>query len=120
VQGYFNTWPAIVRKEWEVPADETVYRPFPPSPEAIDRMLETMRWVQWLEVEQRHRVDAGQALRLARHHDPLCLRPHDGVAALAAGIADVADQLNGVVTAYDWRDLARLVLMRGVGGVERF
>ncbi|WP_394474990.1 DUF6362 family protein [Ralstonia mannitolilytica] len=37
-------------------ADEKVYRPFPPSPEAIDRMLETMRWVQWLEVEQRHLV----------------------------------------------------------------
>ena len=30
-------------------------------------------------------VDARQALRLARHHDPLCLRPDDGVAALAAG-----------------------------------
>lgn len=57
VQGYFNCWPAFVRKEWEAfAADEKVYRPFPPSPEAIDRMLETMRWVQWLEVEQRHLV----------------------------------------------------------------
>ena len=57
VQGYFNCWPAFVRKEWEAfAADEKVYRPFPPSPEAIDRMLETMRWVQWLEVEQRHVV----------------------------------------------------------------
>ena len=57
VQGYFNTWPAFVRKEWEAfAADEKVYRPFPPSPEAVDRMLETMRWVQWLEVEQRHLV----------------------------------------------------------------
>ena len=57
VQGYFNTWPVIVRKEWEsFAADEKVFRPFPPSPEAIDRMLETMRWVQWLEVEQRHLV----------------------------------------------------------------
>jgi len=37
-------------------ADEKVYRPFPPSPEAIDRILETMRWVQWLDVEQRHLV----------------------------------------------------------------
>ena len=25
-----------------------------PSPAAIDRMLETMRWMLWLEVEQRH------------------------------------------------------------------
>ena len=57
VQGYFNCWPAIVRKEWEsFSADEKVYRPFPPTPDAIDRMLETMRWVQWLEVEQRHLV----------------------------------------------------------------
>ena len=57
VQGYFNTWPAFVRKEWEAfSAGETVYRPFPPSPVDIDRMLETMRWVQWLDVEQRHLV----------------------------------------------------------------
>ena len=57
VQGYFNTWPVIVRKEWETfVADEHVYRPFPPAPDAIDRMLETMKWVRWLEVEQRHLV----------------------------------------------------------------
>jgi len=57
VQGYFNCWPAIVRKEWEsFAADEKVYRPFPPSPDAIDRMLETMQWVQCLEVEQRHLI----------------------------------------------------------------
>ncbi len=57
VQGYFNTWPIIVRKEWEAfAADEHVYRPFPPTPDAVDRMLETMKWVQWLEVEQRHLV----------------------------------------------------------------
>lgn len=57
VQGYFNSWPAFMRKEWEsFAADEKICRPFPPSPEAIDRMLETMRWVQCLEVEQRHLV----------------------------------------------------------------
>lgn len=57
VQGYFNVWPAFARKEWETFAtDEPVYRPWPPGPEAIDRMLETMKWVQWLEVEQRHLV----------------------------------------------------------------
>ena len=57
VQGYFNTWPAFVRKEWEAfSADERYHRPYPPSPESIDRMLQTMRWVQWLEVEQRHLV----------------------------------------------------------------
>ena len=35
--------------------DEQVYR-FPPTPKAIERMLEVMRWVQWLDVEQRHLV----------------------------------------------------------------
>ena len=38
------------------PDPERVYRPMPPSPEAVERMLETMRWVQWLEEEQRHLV----------------------------------------------------------------
>lgn len=57
VQGYFNAWPSFARTEWaSFAADESSYRPFPPSPEAIDRMLETMRWAQWLEVEQRHLV----------------------------------------------------------------
>jgi uncharacterized protein DUF6362 len=58
VQGYFNTWPPFVRKEWEAfaAANERVYRPFPPSPIDIERMLEAMRWVQCLEVEQRKLV----------------------------------------------------------------
>lgn len=57
VQGYFNVWPAFARREWEALAvEERVYPYFPPSPNAIDRMLETMRWMQWLEVEQRHLV----------------------------------------------------------------
>ena len=57
VQGYYTVWPVFVRQEWEtLAADEKVYRPFPPSPKDIDRMLEVMRWVQGLEVEQRHLV----------------------------------------------------------------
>lgn len=58
VQGYFNTWPAIVRRRWEtlVTADEPAYRPVPPSPQAIERLLETMRWVQWLQEDERHLV----------------------------------------------------------------
>lgn len=57
VQGYYTVWPVFVRQEWEtLAADKKVYRPFPPSPKDIDRMLEVMRWVQWLEVEQRHLV----------------------------------------------------------------
>ena len=57
VQGYFNVWPTIVRSDYERMAkdDEPVCR-FPPEPAAIDRMMETMRWVQWLAVEQRHLV----------------------------------------------------------------
>ena len=57
VQGYFNTWPQIARQQWEVLCDdEPRHRPLPPSPEAVERMLETMRWVQWLEVDERHLV----------------------------------------------------------------
>ena len=56
VQGYFNSWPAIQRMPWEnLGAEPPVIR-FPPEPAAIDRMLETMQWVLWLEVEQRHLV----------------------------------------------------------------
>ncbi len=57
VQGYFNTWPPIVRQAWEVlRADDAIYRSYPPTPQAVERMLEAMRWVQWLEVEQRYLV----------------------------------------------------------------
>lgn len=57
VQGYFNVWPAFARKEWEGFADKGCeYRPLPPTPEAIERMMEAMRWVQWLEEEQRHLI----------------------------------------------------------------
>ena len=57
VQGYFNTWPVIRREGWERLAqdDDDVLR-FPPTPQEVDRMLEAMKWVQWLEVEQRHLV----------------------------------------------------------------
>ncbi len=56
-QGYFSLWPTIVRTPWEQMAhDDPPVRLAPPSPEDVDRMLEVMRWVQWLEVEQRHLV----------------------------------------------------------------
>ena len=50
VQGYLSRWPSIVREQWETFAaeDDRPFR-FPPSPEAVERMLETMRWVQWLD-----------------------------------------------------------------------
>lgn len=57
VQGYFNVWPTIIRQQWETLSHEAIpMRPVPPSPEAIERMEEAMRWVQWLEVEDRHLV----------------------------------------------------------------
>jgi hypothetical protein len=57
VRGYFNVWPAFKREAWEgFGQEDDVYRPLTPTPEAIDRMLETMRWVQWLEVDERHLV----------------------------------------------------------------
>ena len=56
-QGYFSLWPAIKREPWESYADEEPKRfRFPPDPAAIDRMVETIGWVAWLEEEQRHLV----------------------------------------------------------------
>ena len=101
VQGYFNTWPVIVRKEWEAfAADEHVYRPFPLTPDAIDRMLETMKWVQWLEVEQRHLV----WMRAKRYgwRDITIRFACDRTTAWRRwqrALQTVADQLNGVVVA---------------------
>ena len=55
--GYFNPWMTLAMQMPErYPDPERLYRPMPPSPQAVERMLETMRWVQWLEVEQRHLV----------------------------------------------------------------
>ncbi|QXP89181.1 DUF6362 family protein [Methylococcus capsulatus] len=56
VQGYFNTWPAILRQPWETYSGGDVLYRFPPDPATIDRMEETMRWVLWLTEDQRHLV----------------------------------------------------------------
>lgn len=56
VQGYFNTWPAIRRERWEAYFDGERVLHIPPSPDAIDRMEETMRWVLWLSEADRHLV----------------------------------------------------------------
>ena len=54
MQGYFNAWPIIARQRWEAFAAEgKPYRPLPPTPAAIDRMIETLHWMHWLDVEQR-------------------------------------------------------------------
>lgn len=56
VQGYFNLWPPMVRQSWERYPDEGRKFHFPPDPADVELMLETMAWMQWLEVESRHLV----------------------------------------------------------------
>jgi hypothetical protein len=57
VQGYFSVWPAFVRTEYErMAGDGDAPLRFPPTPKDVDQMLEAMRWVQWLEVDQRKLV----------------------------------------------------------------
>lgn len=56
VQGYFNSWPALDRQSWEGYADEKIILRIRPSPAALDRFDETVRWLHWLGEEQRHLV----------------------------------------------------------------
>jgi hypothetical protein len=57
VQGYFNCWPAIVRKEWETfAADEKVYRPFPPALTPSTGCWRRCAGCSGWRVEQRHLV----------------------------------------------------------------
>jgi hypothetical protein len=97
VQGYFNTWPAIRRMPWETLGAEPTIRRYPPAPEAIDRMLETMRWVLWLQEEERHLV----WMRAERHRwRDICTRfGCDRTTAWRRwqkALQTVADHLNGV------------------------
>lgn len=53
-RGYVNCWPAIIRQSWELlSADERHQSAMAPSPRSIERMQEVMRWVQWLDVDDR-------------------------------------------------------------------
>lgn len=54
VQTHFNLWPVIVRTEFERMAGDDVplYRA-PPSPAEIEAMLEVMRWMKHLSVDER-------------------------------------------------------------------
>jgi len=56
VQGYAAFWPDINRQSWEGYADERIVLRFAASPGAIDRFGETVRWLRWLEEEQRRLV----------------------------------------------------------------
>jgi hypothetical protein len=81
-QGYFNTWPDIVRTSREIAAMEPQPMRVWPSAAAITRLEQTFDWVLWIEEAERklvwsRAVEADQ--RRAR------LRPHDCMAALATG-----------------------------------
>jgi len=53
VQGYFNTWPTVIRDFWEAFGwQDAEVRLGPASPKAIDRMDETIRWLRWLEPDE--------------------------------------------------------------------
>ncbi len=53
VQGYFGTWPSIVREAIEAYGwDDAHIHPGPPSPRHITEMDEALRWLMWLEVEE--------------------------------------------------------------------
>ena len=52
VQGYFTTWPEVVRDFWDAFGwhDAVLKRPWP-SPASISRMEETLTWMQFLAPE---------------------------------------------------------------------
>lgn len=57
VQGYISSWPEIKLSEWELEGAEPPKRTrCRPTPKQIDEMNETMEWLFWLEVEERHLV----------------------------------------------------------------
>jgi hypothetical protein len=52
VQGYFSSWPPIVRDYWESFGwSETRVRLGPPSAAAIDRMDRALEWLAWLDAD---------------------------------------------------------------------
>jgi hypothetical protein len=56
VQGYFNTWPGIVRTSREIAAMEPQPMRIWPSAAAITRLEQTSDWVLWISVEERKLV----------------------------------------------------------------
>ena len=49
--GMKSQWPDIIC-EWQWPADPDEVKLSPPSPAAIDRMDEVIRWLRWVETKQ--------------------------------------------------------------------
>lgn len=56
VQGYASFWPDIQRQSWEGYADERIVLRFAASPGAIDRFGETVRWLRWLNEDERRLI----------------------------------------------------------------
>ena len=56
VAGYVTMWPEIARQSWEGYADELTILRIPATPVAIDHLIETTRWLLWLDESQRRLV----------------------------------------------------------------
>lgn len=61
VQGYFNTWPDMVRTSREIAAMEPEPMRLWPSTAAITRLEQTFGWMPWIEEPQRRLVWARAA-----------------------------------------------------------
>ena len=55
--GYSTYWPEFNPNRWEVYHSEGIKaKPEPVSADAVDRMVECMRWLRWLSEEERELV----------------------------------------------------------------
>jgi hypothetical protein len=100
VQGYFSTWPPVIRDFWEAFGwNEVRVRLGPPSPAAIDRMDEALIWLSWLEPDDTRLV----WLRACRVHWKL-ITWRFGVSRTTAwrnwvaALVSIASRLNGAKT----------------------
>ena len=55
-QGYFNAWPEIVRTPEEIAAGEPMPLRLRATPDAISRMEQALRWITWVDVEERRLI----------------------------------------------------------------
>ena len=55
--GYSNYWPEIKPNRWEVYcAEGRQPKPIPPKADAVERMVECMRWLRWLDESERELI----------------------------------------------------------------
>ena len=88
VQGYFNCWPAIKRMSGETSARNRRSTAFLPTLLPSNGCWKSCAGSNGWRRNTGTRLDAGQALRVAGHHDPLLpatARRHGGT---GSGIAD--------------------------------